>query len=93
MNRHLVAAACFSCLFLQTTDLVTAQTKEIISQTNINRERADKCYRKAVFLDQTGNTEAALANYERAIALNPYHDSAYVNRGIIYGRRVDAPHR
>jgi len=52
-------------------------------------ERADASYTRGIELEQQGDVDAALAEFERAIAINPELTPAYIKAGDIYRNRKE----
>ena len=56
---------------------------------DFGKRRAEKLHREAQQLDDAGETEAAIATYREAIALDPDKAESHYNLGLIYKYRGD----
>ena len=54
------------------------------AQTQRRRDQADQLFQQALSLEQSGETLAAIASYEKVIAADPSFAGALVNLGTIY---------
>ena len=58
-----------------------------IAEQQRTREKVDDYFSKGnVYSDLPLHTDAAISSYSEAIRLDPKHDAAYHNRGLIYSR-------